>query len=79
MLQSASSFLPVIACNPMEHERVLDMCASPGGKSCYLAALVNTFSQVCMSRSLLGLSRSLLLVTKASLPWSTRSQKSVKP
>ena len=38
--QSASSFLPVMACDPKEHEKVLDMCASPGGKSCYLAALM---------------------------------------
>ena len=40
MLQSASSFLPVMACDPQEHEKILDMCASPGGKSCYLAALM---------------------------------------
>jgi hypothetical protein len=32
MLQSASSFLPVIACDPREHEKVLfvlHLCASP--------------------------------------------------
>eukprot|EP00300_Choanocystis_sp_HF-7_P002880 c12185_g1_i1.p1 GENE.c12185_g1_i1~~c12185_g1_i1.p1 ORF type:complete len:337 (+),score=94.31 c12185_g1_i1:897-1907(+) len=40
MLQSASSFCPVIALNPAEDERILDMCASPGGKTTYIAALM---------------------------------------
>ncbi|KAL6050412.1 rRNA (cytosine-C5-)-methyltransferase nop2 [Balamuthia mandrillaris] len=40
MLQSASSFLPVIALDPREKERVLDMCAAPGGKTTYIAALM---------------------------------------
>jgi ribosomal RNA methyltransferase Nop2 len=40
MLQSASSFLPCIALAPQEQEKVLDMCASPGGKSTYLAAMM---------------------------------------
>ncbi len=30
ILQSASSFLPVMALAPQPNERVLDMCASPG-------------------------------------------------
>ena len=38
MIQSASSFLPVMALGALEHERVLDMCSSPGGKSTYIAA-----------------------------------------
>ncbi|KAJ3305153.1 rRNA (cytosine-C5-)-methyltransferase nop2 [Kappamyces sp. JEL0829] len=37
MLQAASSFLPVIALAPQEGERVLDMCAAPGGKTTYIA------------------------------------------
>lgn len=40
MIQSASSFLPVMACAPQEGERILDMCAAPGGKSTYAAALM---------------------------------------
>ncbi|TPX65270.1 hypothetical protein SpCBS45565_g05285 [Spizellomyces sp. 'palustris'] len=40
MLQAAASFLPVMALAPQEHERVLDMCAAPGGKTTYIAALL---------------------------------------
>ena len=40
ILQAASSFLPVMALAPQEHERVLDMAAAPGGKSTHLAALM---------------------------------------
>ncbi|GMY18674.1 26S rRNA (cytosine-C(5))-methyltransferase NOP2B-like isoform X2 [Fagus crenata] len=39
MLQSASSFLPVMALAPQEKERVIDMAAAPGGKTTYIAAL----------------------------------------
>ncbi|KYR02812.1 NOL1/NOP2/Sun family protein [Tieghemostelium lacteum] len=38
--QSPSSFLPVIALGPLPNERVLDMCASPGGKTTYIASLM---------------------------------------
>lgn len=40
ILQAASSFLPVMALAPQEHERVLEMAAAPGGKSTYMAALM---------------------------------------
>lgn len=40
MLQAASSFLPCIALAPQPNERVLDMASAPGGKSTYLAALM---------------------------------------
>lgn len=40
MLQSASSFTPVVALDAQEHETILDMCAAPGGKSTYVAALM---------------------------------------
>ena len=33
MLQSASSFLPCMALAPQPNEKVLDMCAAPGGKA----------------------------------------------
>eukprot|EP00897_Mesotaenium_endlicherianum_P007736 jgi/Mesen1/6991/ME000365S06128 len=40
MLQSASSFLPVMALAPQEKERVVDMAAAPGGKTTYVASLM---------------------------------------
>jgi ribosomal RNA methyltransferase Nop2 len=40
ILQAASSFLPVMALAPRPGERVLDMCAAPGGKSSHLAQLM---------------------------------------
>nr|VDD21327.1 unnamed protein product [Brassica oleracea] len=40
MLQSASSFLPVMALAPREKERVVDMAAAPGGKTTYVASLM---------------------------------------
>ncbi|KAH4916799.1 hypothetical protein HBI79_225420 [Parastagonospora nodorum] len=40
ILQAASSFLPVVALAPQEHERVLDMTAAPGGKTTHIAALM---------------------------------------
>ena len=40
ILQAASSFLPVMALAPQEHERILDMAAAPGGKTTYIAALI---------------------------------------
>ena len=40
MLQSASSFLPVLALEPQPGEKVLDMCACPGGKTTYIAQLM---------------------------------------
>ena len=41
ILQAASSFLPVMALAPQEHERVLDMAAAPGGKTTHMAALMH--------------------------------------
>ncbi|PVG02788.1 NOL1/NOP2/sun family putative RNA met [Serendipita vermifera] len=40
MLQSASSFLPVLALDPKPDERVLDMASAPGGKTTYISALM---------------------------------------
>lgn len=40
MLQGASSMIPVMALAPQEKERILDMCAAPGAKSSYIAALM---------------------------------------
>ena len=40
ILQGASSMLPVMSLAPHENERVLDLCAAPGGKTTYIAALM---------------------------------------
>lgn len=40
MLQSASSFLPVMALAPQEKERIVDMAAAPGGKTTYISAIM---------------------------------------
>jgi len=43
MLQGASSFLPVMALAPQANERVLDMCAAPGGKATYIGNEMSLF------------------------------------
>lgn len=40
ILQAASSFLPVVALDPHENERILDMAAAPGGKTTYISAMM---------------------------------------
>lgn len=40
MLQAASSFLPVMALDPRPNEKALDMSAAPGGKTTFMAALM---------------------------------------
>lgn len=40
ILQAASSFLPCIALDPQENERILDMAAAPGGKTTYISAMM---------------------------------------
>ncbi|CAI5755954.1 unnamed protein product [Candida verbasci] len=40
ILQAASSFLPVMALEPQENERILDMAAAPGGKTTYISAMM---------------------------------------
>lgn len=40
MIQSASSFLPVVALAPREDEKIVDMAAAPGGKATYIGSLM---------------------------------------
>lgn len=37
ILQSPSSFLPVMTLAPQPYEKILDMAAAPGGKTSYIA------------------------------------------
>ncbi|CAH0390954.1 unnamed protein product [Bemisia tabaci] len=40
MIQGAASMLPVMALAPKENERILDMCAAPGGKASHIGAIM---------------------------------------
>ncbi|KAK1443706.1 RNA (C5-cytosine) methyltransferase [Babesia gibsoni] len=41
MMQSATSLIPVLALNPKEGEKVLDVAAAPGGKTTHIAQMMN--------------------------------------
>lgn len=40
IIQGLTSFLPVMALAPKPNERILDMCAAPGGKTAHIASLM---------------------------------------
>jgi 16S rRNA (cytosine1407-C5)-methyltransferase len=48
-IQNASSFLPVLALEPKPGERILDLCASPGGKSSLIAALTRNAAELWLN------------------------------
>lgn len=45
-LQNAASFIPPIVLDPQPGERILDMCAAPGGKASHIAALTNNQAEL---------------------------------
>lgn len=51
-IQNAASWLPVLALEPRPGERILDMCAAPGGKSSHIQAIAhNQAHLVCNDNS----------------------------
>jgi 16S rRNA C967 or C1407 C5-methylase (RsmB/RsmF family) len=45
-IQNASSFVPALALDPQPGERILDLCAAPGGKTSHIAALTANEAEI---------------------------------
>jgi 16S rRNA (cytosine1407-C5)-methyltransferase len=45
-IQNASSFVPALALDPQPGERILDLCAAPGGKTSHIAALTGNEAEI---------------------------------
>jgi len=45
-IQNAASWIPVTVLDPQSHERVLDVCAAPGGKTTHIAAASGGTAQI---------------------------------
>ncbi|CUM64116.1 uncharacterized protein PRCAT00001707001 [Priceomyces carsonii] len=60
ILQAASSFLPVMALDPHENERILDMAAAPGGKTTYISAMMKNTGSIFANDANKGRTKSLI-------------------
>ncbi|ANB13778.1 Ncl1p [Sugiyamaella lignohabitans] len=60
ILQAASSFLPVMALDPQENERVLDMASAPGGKTTFISAMMKNTGCVFANDSNKSRTKSLI-------------------
>ncbi|ANZ75895.1 BA75_02275T0 [Komagataella pastoris] len=60
ILQAASSFLPVMALDPQENERILDMAAAPGGKTTFISAMMKNTGCVFANDSNKARTKSLI-------------------
>jgi 16S rRNA (cytosine1407-C5)-methyltransferase len=49
IVQNAASFVPVLALNPQQNDRILDVCAAPGGKSSHIAALTGNKAELILN------------------------------
>lgn len=45
-IQNAASWLPVLALDPQKDEKILDICAAPGGKTSHIAAITDNQAQI---------------------------------
>lgn len=51
-LQNAASFVPPVALEPQRGDRILDVCAAPGGKAAHVAALVHNEAELHLNDAL---------------------------
>lgn len=62
-IQNAASWLPVLALDPRPGERILDVCAAPGGKTAHIAAITRNRAHITANDN----SRSRLTKLRANL------------
>jgi NOL1/NOP2/sun family putative RNA methylase len=62
-IQNQASWLPVMALDPQPRERILDVCAAPGGKTSHIAALISNDGELMANDN----SRPRLLKLQANL------------